>query len=46
MQYGTLRKNRFLLYVYKFRMTIMCVERKWIDMHGNKKSDFNVLFRP
>jgi hypothetical protein len=22
-------------------MTRMCVEKKWIDMHGNKKSDLN-----
>jgi hypothetical protein len=22
----------------------MCVKRKWIDMHGNKKSDLNALF--
>jgi hypothetical protein len=31
----------FLLYVHKFRMTRMCVKRKWIGMHGNKKSDLN-----
>jgi hypothetical protein len=29
----------FLLHAYKFRMTRMYVEKKWIDMHGNKKSD-------
>jgi hypothetical protein len=36
-------KISFLLHVHKFRMTRMSVERKWIDMHGNKKSDLNVL---
>jgi hypothetical protein len=25
-------------------MTRMCVERKWIDMDENKKSDLNALF--
>jgi hypothetical protein len=34
----------FLLHAHKFRMTGMCVERKWIDMHG-KKSNLNALFR-
>jgi hypothetical protein len=38
-------KNLFPLHAYKFRMTIMCFERKWIGMHGNKKSDSNALFR-
>jgi hypothetical protein len=38
MQYGTLRRKiSFLQHVHKFRMIIMWVERKWIDMHGNKK---------
>jgi hypothetical protein len=32
--------------VQKFRMPRMCVKRKWIDMHGNKKSDLNALFLP
>jgi hypothetical protein len=39
-------KNCFLLHAHKFRMTRMCFERKWIDMHENKKSDLNALFRP
>jgi hypothetical protein len=30
--------------VHKFRMARMCVERKWIDMHENKKYDLNALF--
>jgi hypothetical protein len=25
-------------------MTRTCVERKWIDMHENKKYDLNALF--
>jgi hypothetical protein len=29
-------KISFMLHVHKFRMTRMCVKRKWIDMHGNK----------
>jgi hypothetical protein len=40
LQYNT-KKICFLLHVHKFRMTRMCVENKWIDMHGNKKSDLN-----
>jgi hypothetical protein len=36
----------FLLHAHKFRMVRMCVERKWIGMHGNKKFDLNALFRP
>jgi hypothetical protein len=28
----------FLLHAHKFRMTRMCVERKWIDMHGKTKN--------
>ena len=39
-------KNCFLLHAHKFRMTGICDERKWIDMHGNKKSYSNVLFPP
>jgi hypothetical protein len=31
------QKISFLLHVYKFRMTRMCLKRKWIDMHENKK---------
>jgi archaellum biogenesis ATPase FlaH len=27
----------FMLHAHKFRVTRMCIERKWIDMHGNKK---------
>jgi hypothetical protein len=27
----------FLSHEHKFRMTRMCDERKWIDMHENKK---------
>jgi hypothetical protein len=33
-----------ILHVHKFRMTRMCVERQWIDMDENKKSDLNALF--
>jgi hypothetical protein len=44
MQYDTLRKISFVLHVHKFRMARICDERKWIDMHGNKKSDLNALF--
>jgi hypothetical protein len=35
-------KHSFLLYVHKFRMTRMWVERKWIVVHG-KKSALNVF---
>jgi hypothetical protein len=44
MQYDTLRKISFVLHVHKFRMARICDERKWIDMHVNKKSDLNALF--
>jgi hypothetical protein len=33
-----------LFHAHKFRMTRMCVEIKWIDMHG--KTDLNALFPP
>jgi hypothetical protein len=39
-------KISFLLHVHKFRMTRMCVERKLIHMHVNKKSYLNALFLP
>jgi hypothetical protein len=42
----TRTKICFLLHAHRFRMVRMCVERKWIDMHENKKSDLNGLFRP
>jgi hypothetical protein len=42
----TTKKIYFLLHTYKFRMAKMCVERKWIDIHGNRKSNLNTLFRP
>jgi hypothetical protein len=32
--------------VHKFRMARMCIERKYIDIHGNNKSDLNGLFPP
>jgi hypothetical protein len=41
MHCGTPRRICFLLHAHKFRITIMCVERKWIDMHRNKK----ILFK-
>jgi hypothetical protein len=34
-------KKCFLLHAHRFRMVRMCVERKWIGMHRNKKSDLN-----
>jgi hypothetical protein len=50
----TFLKNRTLLeYIlkcvslfpfHKFRMTIMCVESKWIDMYANKKTDLMLHF--
>jgi hypothetical protein len=33
-----------MLHAHKFKMARMCVERKWIGIHGNKKSDLNALF--
>jgi hypothetical protein len=36
----------FLLHAHKFRMTVLCDERKWIGMHGNRKSYLNALFFP
>jgi hypothetical protein len=36
-----------LFHAYKFRITWMCDERKWIDTHGNKKKSYlNALFPP
>jgi hypothetical protein len=33
----------FMLHAHKFKMKRMWVERKWIDMHENKKIRFKCL---
>jgi hypothetical protein len=37
-------ENQFPAACAQIRMARMCVERKLIDVHGNKKTDLNDLF--